>query len=392
MNIDLDLELERTRYLKELLIDLDDLEEIIIGLSKTTEPTVFLNKIKRVIHSIKGTAGGFGIDLISILCHKLEDRLTYFESQDVDVDNLVTTLFKFKDTLVATIEASLNNNNKELTRIREANGVAVKNPSLQQTNKPPLKKHRALIIETSKLIQKNIVLALSNYDLELSITKDGYEALGRLLKEKFDVIITSMQLPTLDAADLFKIIQEVPNPNKEAKRICITSSKSQLQNSEFKNITMLEKNIFLADELQNIIKNIAPIRAVEVPLNFDRPINIFLVDDSAEIHTLVDIAFKKYPSVKIEHCSNPLDAESSVIRNLPDLILLDVQMPNLSGEEVLRKIKANPKTAKIPITFLTGTDEAQEVQRLSSLGASVIKKPFTVKILAKQVLASFIQM
>lgn len=124
---------------------------------------------------------------------------------------------------------------------------------------------------------------------------------------------------------------------------------------------------------------------LKTPLN--RPIKIVLIDDARDIHALVDIAFTEYPSVKIEHCELPEKAETFCTKIIPDLILLDLQMPKLSGEEVLKKIRANPKISQIPIVFLTGTDEAKEVQRLSSLGTIVIKKPFSVKTLAKQVLA-----
>lgn len=58
------------------------------------------------------------------------------------------------------------------------------------------------------------------------------------------------------------------------------------------------------------------------------------------------------------------------------LLLLDIKMPRVDGVEVLRQIKADPRTATIPIIMLTTTDDPREVERCYQLGCSVyITKP-----------------
>ena len=58
------------------------------------------------------------------------------------------------------------------------------------------------------------------------------------------------------------------------------------------------------------------------------------------------------------------------------LLLLDINMPRLDGVEVLRRIKADPETAKIPVIMLTTTDDPREVERCYELGCSVyLTKP-----------------
>lgn len=58
------------------------------------------------------------------------------------------------------------------------------------------------------------------------------------------------------------------------------------------------------------------------------------------------------------------------------LILLDINMPGVDGVEVLRQIKANPDTRKIPVIILTTTDDPREVNRCYDLGCNVyITKP-----------------
>jgi CheY-like chemotaxis protein len=58
------------------------------------------------------------------------------------------------------------------------------------------------------------------------------------------------------------------------------------------------------------------------------------------------------------------------------LLLLDIKMPRVDGVEVLRQLKADPKTALIPVIMLTTTDDPREIQRCYELGCSVyITKP-----------------
>jgi CheY-like chemotaxis protein len=58
------------------------------------------------------------------------------------------------------------------------------------------------------------------------------------------------------------------------------------------------------------------------------------------------------------------------------LLLLDINMPRVDGLEVLRQLKADPRTARIPVIMLTTTDDPREVERCYALGCSVyITKP-----------------
>jgi CheY-like chemotaxis protein len=58
------------------------------------------------------------------------------------------------------------------------------------------------------------------------------------------------------------------------------------------------------------------------------------------------------------------------------LILLDIKMPRVDGVEVLRQLKSNPQTARVPVIMLTTTDDPREIDRCYELGCSVyISKP-----------------
>jgi CheY-like chemotaxis protein len=62
--------------------------------------------------------------------------------------------------------------------------------------------------------------------------------------------------------------------------------------------------------------------------------------------------------------------------NGPLLLLLDINMPIIDGVEVLRQVKEDPRTARLPVIMLTTTDDPREIQRCYDLGCSVyVTKP-----------------
>jgi CheY-like chemotaxis protein len=64
------------------------------------------------------------------------------------------------------------------------------------------------------------------------------------------------------------------------------------------------------------------------------------------------------------------------VPNGPLLLLLDINMPRVDGVEVLRRLKADPKTSEIPVILLTTTDDPREVKRCYELGcSSYVTKP-----------------
>jgi len=73
-------------------------------------------------------------------------------------------------------------------------------------------------------------------------------------------------------------------------------------------------------------------------------------------------------------------------KNLPDLILLDVEMPGMNGYEVMAYIKGNPNTASIPVIFLTAmNDGINELMGLSLGAVDYVTKPFSEPLLLKRI-------
>ena len=85
-------------------------------------------------------------------------------------------------------------------------------------------------------------------------------------------------------------------------------------------------------------------------------------------------------------CENGKKALELVEEEMPDLILMDVMMPELDGIEVTRRIKSNSKTSNIPIIIVSALGQEIEVMKGLESGAdSYVVKPFDSQSLLRQI-------
>ena len=111
---------------------------------------------------------------------------------------------------------------------------------------------------------------------------------------------------------------------------------------------------------------------------------ILAVDDDEDLLRLMAKALADYD---VQTASDPGTAiEKAFATPHPDLILLDVEMPEVSGFEVCRALKAEALTADIPVIFLTGKNEAEaQVEGLEAGADDYITKPINVRVLKLRV-------
>lgn len=111
---------------------------------------------------------------------------------------------------------------------------------------------------------------------------------------------------------------------------------------------------------------------------------IMLVDDNITNLTIGKNALiEKYDVFTMPSAEKLFKILTKII---PDLILLDVEMPEMNGYEAIRKLKQDEKTADIPVVFLTAkNDEGSELKGFSLGAIDYIKKPFSAPLLLKRI-------
>jgi two-component system phosphate regulon response regulator PhoB len=112
---------------------------------------------------------------------------------------------------------------------------------------------------------------------------------------------------------------------------------------------------------------------------------ILIVDDEPDVTELVGYQLRA-KGYSIEAINDPTQSIARIRAFQPDLILLDVMMPNINGIQLCRMVRADPKTKAIPVIFLTAkTEEADRVLGLEVGGDDYICKPFSLKELILRV-------
>jgi two-component system alkaline phosphatase synthesis response regulator PhoP len=112
---------------------------------------------------------------------------------------------------------------------------------------------------------------------------------------------------------------------------------------------------------------------------------ILVAEDEPDIRGLITFSLR-YAGYKVVEASNGEDAVQKTLEELPDLVLLDVRMPRMSGYEACRVLKAHESTRNIPVIFLSARGQEVEIKRGLELGAEeYILKPFAPDELYRRV-------
>jgi DNA-binding response OmpR family regulator len=114
---------------------------------------------------------------------------------------------------------------------------------------------------------------------------------------------------------------------------------------------------------------------------------VLVVDDEKDIVELVayNLGRNGYETLLAYDGAHALQI---AVKKIPDLIILDLMLPGVDGMEVARKLKAEPRTASIPILMLTAKGEETDVVVGLTLGADdYVTKPFSMKVLLARVSA-----
>jgi len=114
-------------------------------------------------------------------------------------------------------------------------------------------------------------------------------------------------------------------------------------------------------------------------------LRILLVEDDPDIQRMVQLSLKFQGGHEVSVASGGKEGLEKAEQEQPDLILLDVMMPEMDGYETCRRLKANPATAAIPVVFLSARAQQSEIQKGRELGAiGYLVKPFDPLTLSGQ--------
>ena len=115
------------------------------------------------------------------------------------------------------------------------------------------------------------------------------------------------------------------------------------------------------------------------------PPTVMVVDDDANIRAILRYRFEKEHYV-VQLATDGVDALRQVQDRRPDLIILDLMMPEMDGIEFLSHLRSSPQTERIPVVILTALGADAYGDKTRELGAAgVVTKPFSPRRLVQEV-------
>jgi len=239
-----------------------------------------------------------------------------------------------------------------------------------------------LIVEDSRVINNTLTSRLRGKGYKCFQSYDLAEARQIIQKNEISLVILDLHLPDGEGEDLIEEIKEV---NKATKIVIFTSENDLLRRDELFRLGILDyllkgKNANLTlKEILNIIQS------MQINPNY----TLLIVDDSRVIRKMMHNILSSCGYTILE-ARNGAEAIQKVAESEIDLMLLDMQMPDMSGLEALKRIKQDEKNFHLPVFMISSTLDIEVMRDAYKAGIlDYFKKPFSpeeLKLKVEQVI------
>ncbi len=113
---------------------------------------------------------------------------------------------------------------------------------------------------------------------------------------------------------------------------------------------------------------------------------VLVVDDEADIREVAAMSLETVCGWKVLQANSGVEALRMARENRPDVILLDVMMPDMDGPKTLQALRTDGELESIPVIFLTAKVQSSDRKRFAEMGVSaVLPKPFDPMLLGEQI-------
>jgi two-component system chemotaxis response regulator CheY len=113
------------------------------------------------------------------------------------------------------------------------------------------------------------------------------------------------------------------------------------------------------------------------------PLNVLIVDDSSVMRAMIikTIRMSGLDLGDVYQGANGQEGLQAAKENWVDLVVADINMPVMNGEEMIDQMKDDPELAQLPTIVISTEGSATRIERLESKGVKFIHKPFTPEII-----------
>jgi len=247
-------------------------------------------------------------------------------------------------------------------------------------------KKKVLLIEDEKILGEILLTKLNNQGYEAKWELDGEAGLASVRTFKPDMILLDIVMPKKNG---YEVLEEI-HKDEELKKIPVIVISNSGQPVEIERILALGAKDYVVKaqfspeevlaKMHRYISGDTTEEANAALASARKKIAILVVEDDAFLSSLATtrLAAEGY------QVSSAFDGEQgwkAVQEHSPDLVLLDLIMPGMTGFDVLKKMKSDEKFKAIPVIIFSNLGQEQEVAEARELGADdfLVKSNFTLR-------------
>jgi PAS domain S-box-containing protein len=249
---------------------------------------------------------------------------------------------------------------------REANPDSIDVMPAQHLSAPNFKRPVALVIEDIANAAELIRLQLEPEGFDIVLASNAREGLEMLASQAPTVIILDILLPDMDGWDLLALIKQSGASTAHIPVVIVSIVADSQKGFALGASAVLQKPVSRAD-LINALKNLGLART-------NQSLKVLVVDDDPKAVELLS-AYLAEPGYTVLRAYGGKEGIAVTQRERPDLLVLDLMMPEVNGFDVVEALKHSPETAAIPIVVVTAkalTPEDHAI--LNSNVAAVLEK------------------
>lgn len=239
-----------------------------------------------------------------------------------------------------------------------------------------MKNAKLLVVDDSKAALYAVEKLLAPSGIHIVVASDGIEGQSALKKERFDVVITDLDMPNLNGLELCKWIKQDPKLS-DIPVIILSSCDTD---DDIEKGFRAGADAFVPKSMATA-ELVSSIERVMYRCNYVKSKTVLVVEDCQSIRRLTRDGLED-AGFKVATATDGIHALELLETVRPDLILTDLNMPNMSGCRLCRNLLNLERFKSIPLVIMSSISDKPVIQSLMQEGvAAYIAKPFSMNML-----------
>jgi len=241
----------QAKYVSELPGKLDDLEDLCMAFTTGESKDVKLLALSHLVHSIKGSAGTFGVSIVSTICHRFEDRINEIKEDTPEEDrSFIDDALRYID-LIREAVGLVRENETDFTAIEEKlDGLAL------PVGTEPREAVRPLSLLVADSARTTAVMLRAHLgDAAITVVGEDTDlgALKRLMDERFDVVVCGLGIGLIGGLGLICALKLSDGRSRDAMTVLLTSDTESFQKTDPAPDFVLNRGPSLGQDLMSVL-------------------------------------------------------------------------------------------------------------------------------------------